>query len=88
MANISIDYSITAPNGTYAYQEGVILGDSFLSREDFRLLFNDMIKNDSARIAMVRMKLATFPRITSIVEDLENGGTKTVVEFTSKVTTL
>lgn len=88
MANIGIDYSITAPNGAYAYQEGVILGDSFLSREDFRLLFNDMIKNDSARIAMVRMKLATFPRITSIVEDLENGGTKTVVEFTSKVTAL
>ena len=88
MPNINVNYTIKTLNGTYEQQEGIVLGENFLNKEDFRKLFNDMIKNDSARIAMARMKLATFPRITSIVADLENGGNKTVVEFTSKVTAL
>lgn len=65
---------------SYQSQRGVVLGDSFLTREDFADAFRTMLKNSEGYVNL-RYNIAQAKKIISIVQ---KGNTQqTITEFTS-----
>lgn len=67
-------------NISYQSQQGVVLGDQFLNREDFAEAFRTMLKNSDGYINL-RHNLLQAKKIISIVQNGKK--TQTITEFTS-----
>lgn len=67
-------------NVSYQSQQGVVLGERFLNREDFAEAFRSMLK-DSEGYANLRYNLAQAKKIISIIQ--KGDKTQTITEFTS-----
>lgn len=65
---------------SYQLQQGVVLGDKFLNKEDFTEAFRSMLNNSEGYINL-RYNLAQARKIISIVQ--KGNATKTITEFTS-----
>lgn len=65
---------------SYQLQQGIVLGDKFLNKEDFTEAFRSMLNNSEGYINL-RYNLAQAKKIISIIQ--KGKGTRTITEFTS-----
>lgn len=67
---------------SYQFQQGVVLGDNFLNRQDFELAFKEML-NNSDGYANLRYNLAQAQKIISVIQ--KNNKIQTITDFTSNL---
>lgn len=70
---------------SYQSQQGVVLGDKFLGKQDFAEAFRSMLKNTEGYVNL-RYNLAQAKKIISITQ--KGNTTQTITEFTSDLETI
>lgn len=80
--------TITGLNGTiYGQQQGIVLDDNFISKEEFRKIFKDLLDNESESVYIFKQNLLNIQKITHITQN-KKGKISTTTEFLSHLETI
>ena len=80
--------TITGLNGTiYGQQQGIVLDNNFISKEEFRKIFKDLLDNESESVYIFKQNLLNIQKITHITQS-KKGKVSTTTEFLNHLETI